>query len=40
MLGKFPRSDRERVGVVIERAADAADEWVAVGIQAAMNKYN
>lgn len=40
VLGKFPRSDRERVGVTIERAADAAEEWVAVGIQAAMNKYN
>lgn len=40
VLGKFPRSDRERVGATIERAADAAEEWVAVGIQAAMNKYN
>jgi peptidyl-tRNA hydrolase len=40
VLGKFPRSDRERVGAVIERAAEAAEEWVAVGLQAAMNKYN
>ena len=40
VLGKFPKADRERVGAVVERAADAAEEWVAVGIQAAMNKYN
>jgi PTH1 family peptidyl-tRNA hydrolase len=40
VLGKFPKSDRERVGAVVDRAADAAEEWVAVGIQAAMNKYN
>ena len=40
VLGKFPKMDRDRVGVVLERAADAAEEWVALGIQAAMNKYN
>jgi PTH1 family peptidyl-tRNA hydrolase len=40
VLGKFPKAERERVGVVIERAADAAEEWAALGIQAAMNAYN
>jgi PTH1 family peptidyl-tRNA hydrolase len=40
VLGKFPKPERERVGVVIERAADAAEDWVALGIQAAMNAYN
>ncbi len=40
VLGKFPRSERELVDAMIERAADAAEEWVAMGIQAAMNKYN
>jgi PTH1 family peptidyl-tRNA hydrolase len=40
VLGKFPKADRDRVGVMVERAADAAEEWVALGIQSAMNKYN
>ena len=40
VLGKFPKPDRDRVGVMVERAADAAEEWIALGIQAAMNKYN
>ncbi len=40
VLGRFPPADRERVGVMVERAADAAEEWAALGIQAAMNRYN
>jgi len=40
VLGKFPKADRDRVAIAVERAADAAEEWVALGIQAAMNKYN
>lgn len=40
VLGKFSREERERVGPTVERAADAAEEWLAVGIQAAMNRYN
>ncbi len=40
VLGKFPKTDRERVLAVFERAADAAEEWACLGIQAAMNKYN
>lgn len=40
VLGKFPKADRDRVEVMVERAADAAEDWVALGIQAAMNKYN
>ena len=40
VLGKFPRADGERVAVMLERAADAAEEWAALGIQAAMNRYN
>lgn len=40
VLGKFAKEERERVAVMAERAADAASEWAALGIQAAMNKYN
>ena len=40
VLGKFPKADRERVAIAVERAADAAEEWIALGIQAAMNKFN
>lgn len=40
VLGRFPKLETDRVGAVVERAADAAEEWVALGIQAAMNKYN
>lgn len=40
VLGKFPKTDRARVEAMVERAADAAEDWVALGIQAAMNTYN
>ena len=40
VLGRFAKDARDRVGVMTERAADAAEEWAALGIQAAMNRYN
>jgi PTH1 family peptidyl-tRNA hydrolase len=40
VLGRFAKDERERVGVTVERAADAAADWAALGIQAAMNRYN
>ena len=40
VLGRFAKDERERVAVMVERAADAAETWVALGIQAAMNRYN
>ena len=40
VLGRFPKDEREAVDVTLERAADAAEEWVALGIEAAMNRYN
>jgi len=40
VLGRFPHHEREAVNVMLERAADAAEEWVALGIEPAMNRYN
>ena len=40
VLGRFAKEDRERIAVMVERAADAAEDWTALGIQAAMNRYN
>ena len=40
VLGRFSRAERDAMAPVAERAADAAEDWVAVGIQAAMNRYN
>jgi len=40
VLGRFSPAERDVLGPVLERAADAAEEWAAVGIQAAMNRYN
>jgi PTH1 family peptidyl-tRNA hydrolase len=40
VLGRFSRVEREALGPTLERTADAAEDWVAVGIQAAMNRYN
>lgn len=40
VLGRFPKDERDTVNSTLERAADAAEEWVALGIEAAMNRYN
>jgi len=40
VLGKFSKSERAAVDGLLNRAADAAEEWLALGIQAAMNRYN
>jgi PTH1 family peptidyl-tRNA hydrolase len=40
VLGRFAKAEQERVAVMVERAADAAEEWLARGLQAAMNRYN
>ena len=40
VLGRFAKDERELVSGMIERAADAAEEWAVLGIQAAMNRYN
>lgn len=40
VLGRFTKDEREALAVTLERAADAAEEWAALGIEAAMNRYN
>lgn len=40
VLARFPKDERDTVNATLERAADAAEEWVALGIEAAMNRYN
>lgn len=40
VLGRFAAEERDRVAVTLQRAADAAEAWVGLGIQAAMNAYN
>ncbi len=40
VLGRFSKSEREAVTPLLERAADAVEEWAAVGIESAMNRYN
>ncbi|MFM1903537.1 MAG: hypothetical protein RLZZ440_1437 [Planctomycetota bacterium] len=40
VLGKFAKAEHGQVKLMVERAADAAEEWVARGLEAAMNRYN
>lgn len=40
VLARFPKEERGTIDATLERAADAAEEWVALGIEAAMNRYN
>lgn len=40
VLGKFARDERDGVDAILDRAADAAEEWAAAGIEMAMNRYN
>ncbi len=40
VLGRFAAHERGDVDVVLERAADAVEEWAALGLEAAMNRFN
>ncbi len=40
VLGKFTKDERPTVASLVERAADAVEEWVGAGIESAMNRFN
>ena len=40
VLGKFARGEQDLVDRQIKRSAEAAETWIAHGIQRAMNEYN
>jgi PTH1 family peptidyl-tRNA hydrolase len=40
VLGKFAAHEHADVAGTLQRAADAVEEWVALGIDAAMNRFN
>jgi PTH1 family peptidyl-tRNA hydrolase len=40
VLGKFTKEERPTVAALVERAADAVEEWVGAGIESAMNRFN
>ena len=40
VLGRFSKTERPAIDVLLERAADAVEEWTGAGIEAAMNRYN
>jgi PTH1 family peptidyl-tRNA hydrolase len=40
VLGRFSKAERPAVDRLVERAADAAEEWAGAGIEPAMNRYN
>jgi len=40
VLGKFTKQERPAVAALVERAADAVEEWVGAGIESAMNRFN
>lgn len=40
VLGRFSKAERPAIELLLERAADAVEEWVGAGIEAAMNRFN
>lgn len=40
VLGRFSADEREAVDRMLDRVANAAEDWTALGIEAAMNRYN
>jgi PTH1 family peptidyl-tRNA hydrolase len=40
VLGRFPETERERVHAVVDAAAAGVRDWVTLGIEEVMNRYN
>ena len=40
VLGKFSKYEQVDLDETIQRAADAAESWASLGIEASMNRYN
>lgn len=40
VLGHFQSTERTELDTTLQRAADAVESWVTLGIDAAMNRYN
>lgn len=40
VLGRFSPAERPLIEPLLQRAANAAEDWVALGIDAAMNRHN
>jgi PTH1 family peptidyl-tRNA hydrolase len=40
VLGRFGSDEQPKIAAAIERAAEAAADWVRDGLEAAMNRYN
>lgn len=40
VLGRFAAAERTDLDIALQKAADAAETWVTLGIDAAMNRFN
>ncbi|HTU26647.1 MAG TPA: aminoacyl-tRNA hydrolase [Pirellulales bacterium] len=40
VLSKFRREESAEIDLAVQRAADAASDWITLGLASAMNKYN
>jgi PTH1 family peptidyl-tRNA hydrolase len=40
VLGRFSKTEREEITVVVDKAVEAIESWIADGVEAAMNRFN
>lgn len=40
VLSKFPKDEKDNINLAIKQAADAAEKWIADGVEVAMNQFN